>query len=532
MPRLARRRSLGPDDGSPGPVFFDVLGLGMVSLPWWAAVATNLATGLAVVVLVVRDVEVWSKKLELEARLCWTAVVLFLLAEVLALVLAVALCCLLAAVLGVLGLTMAWYSRPGLLVLLYASPSAAALLLLLHKVKILLQSRAGGKLPEEFLQICCQHSGHLLLLLPCLLLTLAGVRSSFLLTITLLSTLTWRLVTSLLHSPRSWCSYLLLQLLLLLPLSLWSYITQLLLTIFLPIMGRRGPAGNPDIILGAGVASLTLLLLHPLLPVLVAIRRQGFLRLLLLLSLLTGLLPLLLGWGFPYSACPLHPAPQRLSVYHVRREVGGRVEAGYLVGRWDHHWSRRLEHQVAAYSSALPVAEEECRRLLGCGLPLHRVRLQDGGGALWINTSVPLPRLAVATVAREVGREGVVGGGTNITLELRGPNLVQLLLCPEEGVRLTAWSLGEQQPKGRGEWWGRQVYHVQLVRGLGAGVQRMWLQLEGPQSSEGKLVTVSVAGHHTSGEGRAGPGLEELEASHPPWVSLAAWTVDYRLEAF
>ena len=41
--RLARKRSFGPDDGNHGPVFFDLLGLGMICLPYWAATITNLS---------------------------------------------------------------------------------------------------------------------------------------------------------------------------------------------------------------------------------------------------------------------------------------------------------------------------------------------------------------------------------------------------------------------------------------------------------------------------------------------------------
>ena len=62
------------------------------------------------------------------------------------------------------------------------------------------------------------------------------------------------------------------------PLCQWSYIVQLIFTIFVPIMGRRGAAGNPDTVLGVAAAVFTTLTLLPALPVLVTCRRQTLAR--------------------------------------------------------------------------------------------------------------------------------------------------------------------------------------------------------------------------------------------------------------
>ena len=88
---------------------------------------------------------------------------------------------------------------------------------------------------------------------------------------------------------------------------------------------------------------------------------------------------------------------------------------------------------------------------------------------------------------------------------------------------------------------------VQFVRGLGARPQRFWLCLEPIESVEKEeLITLSVAGHYNSGQvelesvclyynfhflsaivhyitftlqDMRGPGLVELVAEHPSWVS-------------
>jgi hypothetical protein len=43
---------------------------------------------------------------------------------------------------------------------------------------------------------------------------------------------------------------------------------------------------------------------------------------------------------------------------------------------------------------------------------------------------------------------------------------------------------------------------------------------------------VALTGHHNHGPARLTPELRHLAAKFPTWVSLAAWTMDYRLYYF
>ena len=104
------------------------------------------------------------------------------------------------------------------------------------------------------------------------------------------------------------------------PLSQWSYMVQLIFTIFVPIMGRRGMVGNPDVILGVVTALFTVIIMLLILPVLVSIRRQTLLRYLTVTMFCVALgLVTMTSYGFPYSGDVRWPAPKRLSVYHVAR---------------------------------------------------------------------------------------------------------------------------------------------------------------------------------------------------------------------
>ena len=65
------------------------------------------------------------------------------------------------------------------------------------------------------------------------------------------------------------------------------------------------------------------------------------------------------------------------------------------------------------------------------------------------------------------------------------------------------------------------AYYVQLVRGVGQGVHRLSVVVEG----EG--LVAAVTGHYNHGQEMVGPGFRQFLDRHPSWVSLAAWTVDY-----
>ena len=370
--RLARKKSFGPDDGNTGLVFFDLLGLGMICLPNWAAIVVNLIVVAAVGILARRDVMLYSKKTETNPRICTMAIIILMVSELVSMVAAVVISSILGLLFGSLGMTMSWYSRPYLLPLLYSCPTLFALLIVLEKVKLVLNARAETSLSEEFFEMFSFHAMKVFFAVIIFILTVLGIKSAFFFTFTLLFVLGWEAAKLCLTRRKGWAAFLLYQLAIILPLALWAYIIQLLITIFLPIMGRRGAQGNPDIILGAAVSLLTIVFLHLVLPVLLAIRKQCPLRSTTSFAFSVGIFLLLLGYGFPYNSNLANPTPQRLSIYHVAKEEAGRVEAGYLVGRWDNHWSGRLEDKVPMYNQAVEVEVGQCEQQLGCGLPLHR----------------------------------------------------------------------------------------------------------------------------------------------------------------
>jgi len=82
------------------------------------------------------------------------------------------------------------------------------------------------------------HAGTMLLSATILLLTAASIKSAFFFTCLVATVLAWEVVVVALVGRRA--AHLIRHLILLPPLTMVAYIAQLLLTIFLHIMGHRG----------------------------------------------------------------------------------------------------------------------------------------------------------------------------------------------------------------------------------------------------------------------------------------------------
>merc|ERR1719471_584832 len=140
-----------------------------------------------------------------------------------------------------LGVTMSWYSRPYLLFL-------NSVLIVIHRTKLFLNTQFSLS-SAPTLEMFSLHSSNSIFVIISLGLTLRGLRSAFIFSNGLMFPALWWGITWITGRSRSgWSSFLLLTVLMAVPLTMWSYIIQLIFTIFIPIMGRRGPSGNPDLI--------------------------------------------------------------------------------------------------------------------------------------------------------------------------------------------------------------------------------------------------------------------------------------------
>ena len=281
--RLARFKHLAGaqnmTDSQTSVVYFDLLGLRMISYPAWLGVIITLVLVIINGFIINSDIQRSTKKLDLTYSECVRIILRVMLDVLVSLILALSLAGLLGLLLGWAGASMSWYSRPSLLFFLYSLPALVSLLVVTDRTNTKISDKFGLSTAQASLQRFSFHAVNSVLMMISSWLTLLGVRSAFMFSHSVIFPAGWWLLTRLSGTSQTgWSSFLVLTLVMVVPLSLWSYIMQLIFTIFIPIMGRRGESLNPDLILGLLTALFTVILAVLVLPAFYSLRQQRVVR--------------------------------------------------------------------------------------------------------------------------------------------------------------------------------------------------------------------------------------------------------------
>jgi len=537
LTNLAGNKNIGADGSSnQTSVFFDLLGLCMVEYPAWVGVCLNVLLAVLGFGAVVVDVELCGKKMDVRRGECFKAILVCVLSDVLVIVVSVACSTMTGFVLGVSGFSMSWFYRTSLLFFLYSVPTLAVTFAILSKVKSYLLNHGnwGG-----FIEIFYFDSIIIVFGVISLLLTVFGIHSAFIFSLSLGLNLVWWATVRLLSTklnPNTWSSFMFYIIIQLFPLTIWSYIIQIVFTVFLPIMGRRGSQKNPDIMMGLMTSFLLIILIQFILPIIISLKKQVWMTAsLILIFIITILLVVFTSLGFPYSGDPVHPSQQRINILHTKRSFynsDGSInssDSGYLTIRADYHWAFSLLKAVPEYQNCHQVSDLDCDERLGCGFPQNRFKLRGAKTNLWVEA--PQPNLKHLTPVSlqliSVNRLADHPDLHNVTIQVSGPSRVLLLMSPFKGVNIQSWSFTEEISDGAVWKDGRFSYYIQFIQGLNPRVRSFWMLVSG--WSEGQpLMEVSLAGHYDHGQGKIGPGESDFVDQHPSWTSTSAWTVDYK----
>ena len=63
----------------------------------------------------------------------------------------------------------------------------------------------------------------------------------------------------------------------------------------------------------------------------------------------------------------------------------------YLHHRWDYPWTKNLLGDELAFTNPnnlRDITESDCETFLGCGVPIHRFRLNGGLKNKWLNSGI------------------------------------------------------------------------------------------------------------------------------------------------
>ena len=160
--RLARFKHLATvhnmTDTASSAVYFDLLGVRMISYPAWLGV---VITGLMFIInslIINSDIERSRKKLDLSRRDCVRILLRLILGVVLSLLLALSLAGLLSLLLGWVGASMSWYSRPSLLFFLYSLPALYSVLVVTERTKTNISNKFSLSQSSVSLQMFSFHA--------------------------------------------------------------------------------------------------------------------------------------------------------------------------------------------------------------------------------------------------------------------------------------------------------------------------------------------------------------------------------------
>jgi len=132
---------------------------------------------------------------------------------------------------------------------------------------------------------------------------------------------------------------------------------------------------------------------------------------------------------------------------------------------------------------------------------------------LWIEATPPIPPQETSLVWEKQVEEASY---VKLIMTARGPSLIALKMIAPPGavfIRPPATSAEREELK------------VKLISGEERQSTTFEIELLLGELHHSNL-TVSISGHHTSGEGMLGPVLQQFKEEHPVWMTISAYTLE------
>jgi len=542
---LAGVDNLGDDTSTTSQVFFDVFGLFVVSYPQWGGIIFNLACIALTLGMILLDINRISKKMDVRKVSLLQLLGLVTGCNLLILLLSIAVVALLAFLLGISGSSLSWYTNSWNLPLLYCLPvlltSIVGIITLQRLHLRYIRDIENGSTLETF----TLHAVQIFFSLPCAVVTCAGYNSGYIFCESIFYNLLYLLATRIYLAScpakqyKVWIWFLFYLLMQLIPLMLWSYIIQLVFTVFLPIMGRKGASANPEFLIGIITVVCTFIFLQSFLPILVSFSEK-WLRmaaaLIGLAFLINIILVLFTNTGFPYSGNESNPSQKRMILYHTRRSINGNVDGGLLFARSDYDETAELADLVSEYREAHEATEQSCEEELGCSLPIYKRSLSRQPGTRWLSAAPP--NITTRQSSAQLLSQTEQGSSINVTIELSGSNYKVAVLAPKPGLTLRNWSISDEILVGSD--WKRDNYFIYFTQGLASTPDResregfsdiIWLQLEKNEkwNSSQSLMDIAITSQYHHGQGMRSGLLESVIKKVPVWVSISSWCIDHSI---
>lgn len=426
--------------------------------------------------------------------------------------------------------SMSWFTRPSIIFCLYYCPVLVCCMIFpilnkYHNKKNPVKTGLQGQLFMNGVQ----------LLWTILLMggTIFSIRSTFVFLLIVLFPTLSSLFISLSRWSKSTKVWLTAYVTSTMPFTFFAmYLTVMAFSLFIPITGRMGATQNPDVIIGLFAALLCILSSSYVTQAIVLIRNPwkivvplcGLYVIMVLAVIITPL-------GFPYSANPSAPSPQRIHIYHTERtfhDISGHVrhqDSGYWLLNLDRHSPDSVNAFVPEVANAQSV-QHMCEKELACGLPHFTARsLQISEKTHWI--PAPTPPIVHRPTNLDVAYVGEIDETTSRwNFTVTGPDRMTVLLSPV--VRLLSWSFGKEVEESGYEWQNRPTYYINYVQGLTGSPFEFWIDLEITEKPQTSILDIAVIGHYINNQGEISEHFRQFLRKYPDWAHVTAWPTTYK----
>jgi len=435
-----------------------------------------------------------------------------------------------------MGKTMTWFSRPYLLIGIYAMPALSAALFVFLKVSAVQQKI----LMSSYLLERVQFEGVKLNMTVIILLSyMFGIRSNSLLHLWLASAILGRWMLDRLYPRRNkdvlWLFLHFISLAV--PVTQTFYIGDSFISTLVPIAARSGFDSNPEIGISLLTTALTLLLMSFLFSLMSIIQNPRRIVIFLLVShVFTVVAVLFTPLGFPYSnnGSLEETRPQRVQILHVERTFyngSGHVqqqESGYWLFGWDRNIKPELLAPIDLEQGAKRVEESQCHILPYCGLPYYFPCLSRIQSSFW--APAPKPIIKQPTHIELVDDQPTGVESRKLTFSLKGPDHMAVLIWPVKGVELVEWSPSKELPQGDLYYAAeRPLYFVNYLSGTRPSSPYTFsITLKVPPILNGKpMLDLAVTSHILHGHGQLIDEFSNSLEKFPAWIYAHGWIASY-----
>ena len=540
-------------------VYFDVLGLFMISYPWNEfGIGWNWFLSLATFGMTIVDMFICEKfgglhtgvinggKIELK-----TSTKAFLLSFVSLLTIwisSIGFSSLTASVMGILGLSMSWYSSTSFLFLLYSAPTLSLFFSIIAICSCVIHENNPI---WNVMELFFFHAGNILIAMILVTLTACGIKSGYVLSISLFFNILWwifyRIFLHIINCHEAFMVknnqkikallfviYLFFQIV---PLLMDSSIFSAVMTLLIPSSGRFvfNADINPDLHIGFVVCISTLILLNSIFPLLLESKYNLYFASAFLLAFVSSIMILSASdIGFPFRFDETNPTTKRLNIFCAKRTFLGvnntvsKIDTVYRIHRMDYTWSDKLLDAVPEYKMKKHLPNEtDCSAMISCGFPdewMTGFGFQNQG---WlIDDSIPIIPEKNRVSVEKVSVVEIENNSSrfNLTMKINGPNDIFVELLTSKGVEIESsgpsYITKESLSKFR-------VFR----RSQNLSPIKFWLILLEWKEEYGSLHLVA-AGRSWNDTMKQGYSNFTFVDKHPQWVTPYVDVFDYKYYIF